>query len=102
MRIIVFFDLPVVTKTQRKTYAKFRKFLINSGFEMIQFSVYARTTRNNDDASKYVLMVDKNKPLEGSVRVLTVTEKQYNSMILLVGEKTASEKFLSTNEILDL
>ena len=102
MRIIVFFDLPVVTKKQRKTYAQFRKFLINSGFDMIQFSVYARITRNSDDAKKYIALVDKNKPPEGSVRVLSVTERQYSSMILLVGEKTATENFLGTNDILDL
>jgi CRISPR-associated protein Cas2 len=102
MRIIVFFDLPVVTKQQRKIYAKFRKFLINSGFDMIQFSVYARITRNNDDAKKYISLIDKNKPPEGSVRILTVTEKQYSSMLLLVGEKTAAENFLDSKDILDL
>lgn len=102
MRIIVFFDLPVVTKTQRRTYAKFRKFLITSGFDMLQFSVYSRTTRNSDDAKKYVALVNKNQPPEGSVRVLSITEKQYASMILLVGKKTATEHFLETKEILEL
>lgn len=95
----MFFDLPVVTKQQRKTYARFRKFLISSGFDMIQFSVYARITRNSDDARKYISLVDRNKPPEGSVRVLSVTERQYSSMILLVGEKTATENFLGTNDI---
>lgn len=102
MRIIVFFDLPVVSKSQRRTYSRFRKSLINMGFDMLQFSVYARTTRNNDDAKKYVGMVNASKPPEGSVRVLTITEKQYASMILLVGERTATEDFLQTKEILEL
>lgn len=102
MRIIVFFDLPVVTKNQRKTYARFRKFLLKDGFNMIQYSVYARITRNSDDARKHILLVDKNKPPEGSVRILSVTEKQYASMILLVGEKTATEKFLDTKDLLEL
>lgn len=98
----MFFDLPVVKKQQRKAYAKFRKFLINSGFDMIQFSVYARITRNSDDTKKYISLIDRNKPPEGSVRVLSVTERQYSSMVLLVGEKTATENFLGTNDILDL
>lgn len=52
MKVIVFFDLPVSTKEKRKQYSQFRKNLIKSGFIMVQFSVYARTVRNNDDAKK--------------------------------------------------
>ena len=54
MRIIVFFDLPVSTKKQRKEASDFRKFLINDGFIMLQFSVYSRTVRNHDDAESIV------------------------------------------------
>lgn len=32
MRIIVMFDLPVVTSVERQEYTKFRKFLLKSGF----------------------------------------------------------------------
>lgn len=53
MKVIVLFDLPVSTKEKRKQYSQFRKNLIKLGFHMLQFSVYARTVRNNDDAKKY-------------------------------------------------
>ena len=33
-------DLPVVTKAERRAYTVFRRFLINDGYDMIQFSVY--------------------------------------------------------------
>ena len=39
MRMLVFFDLPVTTKADRKAYAQFRKFLVNDGCDMLQFSV---------------------------------------------------------------
>ena len=42
MRLMVFFDLPTVTKTERRAYTLFRRFLLNDGFDMIQFSVYGR------------------------------------------------------------
>ncbi|WP_374493370.1 CRISPR-associated endonuclease Cas2 [Brachymonas sp.] len=42
MRILVFFDLPVVTKAERRAYSVFRRFLLNDGYDMIQFSVYGR------------------------------------------------------------
>lgn len=102
MRIIVFFDLPVSTKTLRKEYTKFRKFLINQGFFMLQYSVYTKITRNHDDANKYIEKIKRNIPVHGSVRLLSVTEKQYASMQLLVGEAASEENYLKTNEILEL
>ena len=40
MRVIVFFDLPVDTLEHKRAYRKFRKFLIEKGFLMMQESVY--------------------------------------------------------------
>ena len=39
MRVMIFFDLPTETAKDRKIYNKFRKFLINEGFIMLQESV---------------------------------------------------------------
>ena len=52
MRMLVFFDLPVVTKTHRRAYTVFRRFLLNDGYDMIQFSVYGRILNGNDAAEK--------------------------------------------------
>ena len=102
MKIMVFFDLPVTTKAKRKAYAKFRKNLISEGFSMLQFSVYVRTVRNNDDARKYVSRVRSFLPPEGSVRIMTVTEKQFDSMQIVVGQKTMEEDYLDTKDIIEL
>ena len=40
--LVVAFDLPVGTKPQRKAATGFRDFLLDDGFEMMQFSVYIR------------------------------------------------------------
>jgi CRISPR-associated protein Cas2 len=101
MRVFVFFDLPVYTKKLRKEYAKFRKFLINDGFFMLQYSVYTKIARNHDDANQCILSVKRNLPAHGSVRLLSVTEKQYAAMQILVGEATREEDFLKTKEILE-
>ena len=42
MRLLVFFDLPVVKREDRKEYQVFRRFLLNDGYTMIQYSVYSR------------------------------------------------------------
>ena len=47
MRLIVFFDLPVVTSAERREYARFRKFLVRNGFVMMQESVYSKIILNN-------------------------------------------------------
>lgn len=102
MKVIVFFDLPVSTKEKRKQYAQFRKNLIKSGFHMVQFSVYARTVRNNDDAQKYSKIVKSYLPPHGSVRLLIITDRQYDSMEILLGEKYAEENYLDKRDILEL
>lgn len=102
MRIIVMFDLPTISKSERREASLFRKNLIKIGFFMVQLSVYCRVTRNHDDARKNVGIIKSFLPPRGSVRVLTITEKQYASMQILIGDKTASETFLNTEDILEL
>ena len=93
MRIMVMFDLPVVTSEQRREYTKFRKFLIKSGFLMMQESIYCKLALNGTAANAIIENVRKNKPPEGLVQLLTVTEKQYAKMELIIGT--------STSEVLD-
>lgn len=45
MRVIVFFDLPTVTKKDKKIAAEFRKFLLQDGYYMLQWSVYSRVCK---------------------------------------------------------
>ena len=96
MRVIVFFDLPVLTESNRREYRTFRKFLIKTGFMMVQESVYCKLAQNSSFAYIVVDNIKKNKPPEGLVQVLRVTEKQYNKMDFIVGEKTGD--VLTTTE----
>lgn len=87
MRVVVFFDLPVLTDANRRDYRQFRKFLIKSGFMMVQESVYCKIAQNSSVGDAIVDNIKKNKPREGLVQVLRVTEKQYNKMDYIVGQK---------------
>ena len=93
MRVLVFFDLPVITGENRKEYRKFRKFLQKNGFLMLQESVYCKLALNSTAVKTIVDNVHKNKPEEGLVQLLTVTEKQYSKMDIIIGEVK--------NEVLD-
>ncbi len=92
MRILVFFDLPVKTKQERRVATKFRNFLIKDGYYMIQFSVYARLCNGNDMANIHRERLKANVPNNGSIRVLTITEKQYDNVEILLGKKTKYER----------
>ncbi len=90
------FDLPVVTAHDRKEYTKFRKYLLKSGFLMLQESVYCRLIPNTAMADSMLENLRKNKPESGLVQVLKVTEKQYQKMEYLVGERRS--EVLDTDE----
>jgi CRISPR-associated protein Cas2 len=100
MRMLVFFDLPVVTKAERRAYTVFRRFLVNDGYDMIQFSVYGRILNGQDALQKHYKRLVDNLPPEGSVRCLSVTEKQFASMKLLVGLPLFQEKAIKANQML--
>ena len=65
MWMMVLFDLPVLTKKERKAATKFRKFLLDQGFEMSQFSVYLRFCAGKEQAETYTKRVSKNTPETG-------------------------------------
>lgn len=90
MRIMVLFDLPVFTEKQRKEYREFRKYLLKAGFFMLQESVYCKLVQNSGIADIVQENIRKNKPGEGLVQVLRVTEKQYSKMEYIVGENTSN------------
>lgn len=87
MRILVFFDLPIETAKERKIYSKFRKLLINEGFIMMQKSVYSKLALNNSVVKSIKDKINKNKPPDGIVQMLTITEKQFSSIEYIVGKK---------------
>lgn len=90
MRLIVFFDLPTITGEHMREYRRFRKFLIKTGFFMMQESVYTKMALNNTVMEAIMENVNKNCPKEGIVQMLSITEKQFSKMQFIVGEKTSN------------
>lgn len=86
MRVLVFFDLPVVKNEHKRAYTRFRKFLLKNGFMMLQESVYCKLALNGTAASAIISNIYKNRPEEGIIQLLTVTEKQYAKMDIIVGD----------------
>lgn len=102
MRVLVFFDLPTGTQREKKQYVRFRKYLLNNGYEMLQYSVYCRITGNRDEAEKYIARLQMNLPRDGQVRSLLITELQYEQMKILLGHPTISEEKIKDKELIVL
>lgn len=85
MRIIVFFDLPTITLENRIEYRRFRKFLLKEGFMMMQESVYCKLLLNTTTLNILKRKLIRNKPKSGLVQILSITEKQYQSIDFIVG-----------------
>lgn len=91
MRLFVFYDLPVVSRADRKAYTRFHKFLLRNGYDMIQFSVYARICNGQDAVDKHVMRLMTGLPEKGSIRCMQITEKQFTGIKVLVGQKKKKE-----------
>ncbi len=96
MRTIVFFDLPNIYSSDKKNYIKFRKFLINEGFVMMQESVYSKLVLNTQQANLLKERIKRNSPKKGIIQTLTITEKQYSQIEYIIG--TSQTKIIDSEE----
>lgn len=85
MRTILFFDLPTLTKQDNKNYRKFMKLLKINGFYMIQESVYVKMSIDMQTENSTLNRIRNEVPNNGNIMALTVTEKQFAGMEILLG-----------------
>ena len=90
MRILLFFDLPTITKRDLRAYTRFRRELIKLGFLMQQESVYIKLVLNATEAGLVKNKLEKIKPQKGLIQLLTITEKQYSGIETILGESTTN------------
>ena len=86
MRILVFFDLPVISSDDRRAYRRFRNAMLKKGFIMMQESVYCRMVLNKTMADQVLDSIKREKPEKGLVMSLMITEKQFERMEFIAGE----------------
>ena len=94
------YDLPVTTKAKMRAANQFRQFLLKDGYQMLQLSIYTRIIKGRDALEKHHKRLVAHLPEEGSIRCLSITEKQFASMEILVGEKKPQEKKVNSNQLL--
>lgn len=86
MWVLAMFDLPTDTPAARREYTRFRKKLLEDGFRRLQYSVYARHCASEENAHVHASRVQGSLPDDGEVRVLTITDKQFERMRVFWGK----------------
>ena len=86
MWVVAMFDLPVGTKEARREYALFVKHLRRDGFTRMQYSVYARHSPSKENAEVHIGRIKANLPPDGEVRIITITDKQFERMSVFWGK----------------
>ena len=87
MWVLAMFDLPTDTKQARRRYTQFRRHLLQDGFTMMQYSVYIRHCASDENAQAHVRRVEREVPPDGEVRILTITDKQFERMRIFWGKQ---------------
>jgi len=88
--VLVFFDLPVGTKEERKAATDFRHDFIEDGYFMVQYSVYARPCGSADRVETHVRRLRAKIPAKGEVRGLMISDAQWGRMIVVRSKRETS------------
>lgn len=77
--LMVYFDLPAKTSSEKKAANRFRTSLKNNGFDMLQYSVYICSLPSPNAVETQLRRLKKIAPQNGSVECIELTAKQYEA-----------------------
>ena len=83
--ILVMFDLPVVRDEERKAATAFRNALLDDGYLMIQWSVYARPCVTYEHMETHIARLKGITPCAGNVRSIFMTDAQWGKSVTVIG-----------------
>lgn len=92
MRILVMLD-PTNKRGTKKAYTDLRNFLVSDGY----LRIGTELTPSRKTAEKHIRRLSEHSPCTGTVRVLRLTEKQYESIWYMTGSEDLQEKTVGRN-----
>lgn len=101
MRIVVMLR-PTNRRGTKSEYTAYRKRLMSNGFVLLQPEVYIRAVPSKKVAARCVRALEEGVPSTGAICVFCMTEKQYDSVRYLVGERSFEEKRVGMNAMVEL
>ncbi len=100
MWLVVMFDLPTLTKKDRKRYRWLARHLDAESYVRIQYSVYAKVFNSFESANhgkKRLKDFLKTNVKKGNVRIVMFTDAQFGKMEIVVGEVSTQEEITQPN-----
>ena len=91
--LLLFYDLPVLTASQRRNAAQFRKRLLKLGFTQVQESVYVQLVHNESALKAELLKIKSFAPKDGLVQVLPMSLQTFQGMQTLCGQGFNQNRF---------
>ena len=87
MWLQVIFDIPVKTKSDKRSASQFRQLLLKLGFDMVQFSVYMKYIFSKEKSNSIISKIEQSLPEKGSIYIISITDKQYEQIYSFIGKK---------------
>ena len=96
MRILVLLD-PTNKRGTKRAYTELRSFLYSDGYLRIGTELFMRITPSRKTVEKHLRRLESYAPGTGIVRVIKMTEKQYDSIWYLTGGPDLQEELVGRN-----
>ena len=96
MRLLVILS-PTGKRGTKTEYTNLRKILTKDGYLKIASEVYMRIVQNRKASEKHYRRIQEFAPTTGTVRLLRLTEKQYQSIYMVTGEPDYQEQTVGVN-----
>lgn len=81
--LLVLFDLPTDTKEERREASRFRNALLDSGFLMLQYSVYAKNAVSVEKKNSVIHNLKIISPTTGNIQCIFITDAQWGNIITI-------------------
>lgn len=96
MRLLVILS-PTDKWGTKGEYTELRKFLRKDGYLRIAPEVYMRIVQNRKASEKHYRRIDFFAPKTGTVRLLRLTEKQFNNIYMVTDQPDYQEETVGAN-----
>lgn len=90
--LFVGFDLPTLTPDDRRRANRFRNDLLDLGFRMFQLSIYSYYFTSRAQADTVASRIEKLVPVNGSVSIFFITDKQFGMIRTYYGGKSINNE----------
>ncbi|MHB2026683.1 MAG: CRISPR-associated endonuclease Cas2 [Elusimicrobiota bacterium] len=99
--LLVMFDLPTDTPEERRSAAKFRANLLDEGYLMLQYSIYARCAVTLDKKEGLLRTLGKINPETGNVQCLFITDAQWGQSTILHASERKAKRAITKEDRID-